>query len=64
MFLATPETMLAACSGPGGRLATRPAPVGLSSFRSGVGVRKDSRLGPPLLGGPRSAPESTVALVL
>ena len=60
MFLASPETVLAAGGGIGigGRLATRSALAGLPSFRSGL--RADARLGLALLVCPHCAPEQSV----
>jgi hypothetical protein len=54
----TPETVLAARGGFGGRVATRSALAGLPSFRSGT--RTDARFGSPLFGCPHSAPEQSV----
>lgn len=57
MFPRSGETVLAGRGGIGGRVATRFAPVGLPSFRSGVG--EDARLGLALLASPPSAPEQS-----
>ena len=59
MFPAERETVLAVGGGIGGRLATRFAPAGLPSFRSGVGA--EVRLGAALLAGPPSAAERSAA---
>ena len=58
MFLASPETVLAAGGGIRGRLATRSALAGLPSFRSGT--RAETRFGPPWFGWPHSAAEWSV----
>jgi len=58
MFLAERETVLAVGGGIGGRVTTRFALAGLSSFRSGP--RGDARFGLALFACPHSAPEQSV----
>ena len=55
MFLASPETVLAAGGGIGGGVATRFTLAEFSSFRSGL--REDAGFSPPWLGGPHFAAE-------